>query len=268
VFRKRWGLIAAIFVLALWVLVLPFSFFDPNLNPIAVLLPHRLEGPSWEFWFGVDPNGQSIGALLIKGASTSLIVSVATVACCLGVGIPLGAVAGYFGGWWDIILTRIMDILLAFPPLILPIAMMAFWGSGFVNVILALSLTGWVSYARLVRGQFLAIKEREYIQSARALGASNGRIMTKHIFPNTVGPLVVQGTFSLATVILAEAGLSFLGLGVGGASWGSMLNQGKDYLISNPGMVFFPSLAIFTVVMGLNVWGELLRKRFEVKKRG
>lgn len=265
-FRINYSLYGAVFVLVLWILVLPFSFWDPNLNPIPVWLSHRLEGPSWAFWFGVDPNGQSVGALLVKGASTSLIVSVATVVCCLGVGIPLGAMAGYFGGWWDTILTRIMDILLAFPPLILPIAMMAFLGSGFINVILALSLTGWVSYAKLVRGQFLAIKEREFVQSARALGATHGRIMAKHIFPNTVGPLVVQGTFSLATVILAEAGLSFLGLGVGGASWGSMLNVGKDYLISNPGLVFFPSLAIFTVVMGLNVWGELLRKRFEIKR--
>ncbi len=189
---------------------------------------------------------------------------------CLIVGIPMGAVAGFFGGKVDIIISRLIDILLAFPPMVLPIAIMAFFGGGLLNVVIALSITGWVSYARVVRGQFLSFKEREFVVAAKSLGASNKRIMFKHIFPNTISPLAVQATFSLASVIIAEAGLSFLGLGVSQAhvSWGGLLNSARDYLTSNPYLAFFPAIALFSIVASLNFIGEALRLTFDPKSIG
>jgi len=186
------------------------------------------------------------------------------------VGIPMGAIAGFFGGKIDALISRLIDILLAFPPMVLPIAIMAFFGGGLLNVVIALSITGWVSYARVVRGQFLSFKEREFVIAAKSLGANNSRLMFKHIFPNTISPLAVQATFSLAGVIIAEAGLSFLGLGVSQnhVSWGGLLNSARDYLTTNPSLAFFPALALFTVVASLNFVGESLRLMFDPKSIG
>jgi len=257
-------------VLVVWILVALVPFVFTGFAQIPVDLRTRLQGPSAEFWFGVDSNGQSVGLLLLNGALTSFIVSLFTVSMCLFVGIPLGAIAGYFGGKIDMIISRIMDILLAFPPMVLPIAITAFFGGGLVNVVIALSVSGWVSYARLVRGQFLSFKEREFVLAARALGATHGRMMWRHIFPNVISPLAVQSTFALASVIIAEAGLSFLGLGVSAdhVSWGGILNVAKDYLTTNPSLAFFPALALFSIVASLNFLGEALRLSFDPKSMG
>lgn len=252
-------------ILFVWVMLGLYPYLDKSLSYVPVNLSMRLTGISKEFWFGVDSNGQSLGMLLLNGASTSLLVSTFTVSVCLMIGLPLGALSGYFGGKIDFVISRCMDILLAFPPLILPIAIMAFLGGGIFNVILALSVTGWVSYARLVRGQFLVYKKREFVTAAKSLGASQSRIIFKHIFPNILSPLTIQATFSLASVIISEAGLSFLGLGVsqGHVSWGGILNSARDYLVTNPGLIFFPSIAIFSLVISLNFIGEALKSSFE-----
>ena len=268
----RWDKITlfSAFMLFFWVSIAILPLLNHSLSLIPVHLDDRLSAPSLKNWLGVDNNGQSVALLLMNGASTSLIVSFYTVALSLLVGIPMGAFAGYFRGTTDVVISRILDILLAFPPLILPIAMMSFFGGGLFNVVLALSLTGWVSYARVIRGQFLIYKERDFILAAQSLGASHFRLMFKHIFPNTISPLAVQATFSLAGVIIAEAGLSFLGLGANGneVSWGGLLNSATDYLPTNPSLAFFPALALFSVVASLNFIGESLRLSFDPKSLG
>lgn len=238
-----------------------------EMGHIETVLSARLSPPGGDYFFGVDPHGQSVAQLILAGARTSITVSFHTVVLSLFVGVPLGACAGYFGGRVDTLISRLIDILLAFPPLILPIAVMAFFGGGLLNVVVALSLTGWVSYARLVRGQFLSLKEREFVSAARSLGASDLRLMFRHILPNTLSPLAVQATFSLGGVIIAEAGLSFLGLGVSQdhVSWGMMLNEARAYLIDAPHLAIFPSLALFSVVCALNFLGEVLRLAFDPK---
>jgi len=256
-------------VLFMWICVAIVPMVFPVVSKIPVFLQHRLEGPSSQFWLGVDSNGQSLALLILSGASTSLLVSFFTVAFSLLLGIPMGALAGFYGGKIDMMISRVIDILLAFPPLILPIVMMAFLGGGILNVIVALTITGWVSYARLIRGQFLVFKEQEFVNAARSLGASQYRLMFKHIFPNVLSPLLVQVTFSLAGVVISEAGLSFLGLGAGQnhTSWGGLLNSAKDHLTTNPNLIFFPALALFSVVAGLNFLGEALRQTFNPKRQ-
>jgi peptide/nickel transport system permease protein len=269
-FIKDKAAIFSFFVLVFWFLIAILPLLFKDFSSIPIQLQFRLLNPSSQFLLGVDGNGQSVAMLIMNGASTSLIVSVFTVGMSLLVGIPLGAMAGFFGGKIDILISRFIDILLAFPPMILPIAIMAFFGGGLLNVVIALSLTGWVSYARVIRGQFLIFKEREFIFAAKSLGASNARIMVKHIFPNTISPLAVQATFSLASVIIAEAGLSFLGLGVSQnhVSWGGLLNSARDYLTSNPTLALFPALALFSIVASLNFIGETLRLAFDPKSLG
>jgi peptide/nickel transport system permease protein len=264
VWRDKWALAGAV-VLLFWLCVALVPQFLPALRDVPMELSARLQGPSKDFWLGVNDNGNSVAMLLMNGARTSLMVSVFTVGMSLLVGIPLGAAAGYFGGWVDGLISRFIDILLAFPPLILPIAITAFFGGGLINVVVALSVTGWVSYARLVRGQFLSLREREYVTAARSLGAGDARVMFRHIFPNTLSPLAVQATFALAGVIIAEAGLSFLGLGVNQShtSWGGLLNDARGFLTEAPFLAFFPALALFSVVSSLNFLGEALRLAFD-----
>ncbi len=254
-------------VLACWIIVACLPLFLSQLSNIPSDLSQRLSGPSTKYWFGVDGSGQSVALLILNGALTSLTVSIFTVTTSLLLGVPLGAIAGYFGGFLDVIITRIIDILLAFPPLILPIAMTSFFGGGFFNVVASLSLTGWVSYARIVRGQYLIYKHKEFVLAAKSLGSSTPRIILLHIFPNTISPLLVQATFSLAGVIIAEAGLSFLGLGVSEnqVSWGSLLNSASDYLTTNPSLAFFPAIALFSVVASLNFVGDALRVALDPK---
>jgi peptide/nickel transport system permease protein len=188
-------------------------------------------------------------------------VGLITVGVSSIVGILLGALAGYFGGWTDEIIMRLTDILLAFPGLLLAIALMAVRGPGIPNVIIALSILGWVGYARLVRGQILALKQVEFVTAARALGAPSRRIIGRHLLPNILSPLLVEATFGMAAAILAEAGLSFLGLGTQppNPSWGAMLNEGRRFLLEAPHLSLFPGLAIMVVVLAFNFLGDGLR---------
>lgn len=269
--RDAWAA-ASLAVLGFWLLVAAAPLLFPaRFGEIPMELSTRLLPPGEEGGLlGADSNGQSVLLLLMHGARTSLLVSAFTVAASVLVGVPVGALAGYFGGTVDAFFSRVIDVLLAFPPLVLPIAITAFFGGGLLNVVLALSVSGWVSYARLTRGQFLSFKERDFVQAARSLGAGNRRIMWKHILPNVISPLAVQATFALASVIISEAGLSFLGLGVSQShvSWGAMLNDARSYLVEAPFLAFFPALALFSVVASLNFVGEALRLAFDPRSVG
>jgi peptide/nickel transport system permease protein len=235
-------------------LVMPF---DPADQELAL----RLEGPSSQHWFGLDELGRDIFARVLSGARISLLVGLVVVGVSSTVGTLLGSIAGYFGGVTDEILSRLMDILLAFPGLLLAIAMVAVLGPSLTNVILALSLIGWVGYARLVRGQVLRARELEFVQAARALGATIPRILARHVIPTALPAVTVQATLGMGGAILAEAALSFLGLGVQPPtpSWGTMLSYGRSHLLEAPHLTIFPGLAIAVLVLGFNFLGDGLR---------
>ncbi len=230
-------------------------------DPAAQQLPLRLEGPTGLHWMGLDELGRDIFARVLAGARISLLVGLVVVGVSATSGIALGSIAGYFGGRIDEAISRVMDILLAFPGLLLAIAMVAVLGPSLTNVILALTLIGWVGYARLVRGQVLRAREFEYVQAARALGASTPRILMRHIVPTALPAVTVQATLGMGGAILAEASLSFLGLGVQPPtpSWGTMLSYGKAHLIEAPHLTVFPGLAIAILVLGFNFLGDGLR---------
>jgi peptide/nickel transport system permease protein len=231
--------------------------FDPADQDLAL----RLEGPSGLHWFGLDELGRDIFARVLSGARISLLVGIVVVGVSSTSGIVLGSIAGYFGGRIDEAISRLMDILLAFPGLLLAIAMVAVLGPSLTNVVLALSLIGWVGYARLVRGQVLRAREFEFVQAARALGATTPRILARHIVPTALPAVMVQATLGMGGAILAEASLSFLGLGVQPPtpSWGTMLSYGKAHLLDAPHLTIFPGLAIAVLVLGFNFLGDGLR---------
>lgn len=218
---------------------------------------------------GTDKLGRDILSRTIYGSRVSLLVGVATVALSLSIGFALGALAGYFGGWLDQLLMRLVDVLLAFPGILLAIAFTAVLGPGLDHVILALCLIGWTGYARLVRGEILALREREFVHAARALGCAPGRVILRHLLPNLLPPLVIQATFGLAAAIVAEGSLSFLGLGVEPPtpSWGSMLNEGRQFLLVAPHLTTYPGLAIMITVVALNLVGDALQDRLNTHGR-
>jgi peptide/nickel transport system permease protein len=231
--------------------------FDPADQALAL----RLAGPTGPHPFGLDELGRDILARVLAGARISLLVGLIVVSVSATLGIVFGAVAGYFGGRVDEVISRVIDILLAFPGLLLAIALVAVLGPSLVNVILALSLIGWVGYARLVRGQVLRAREFEFVQAARALGATTPRILARHVIPTTLPAVTVQATLGMGAAILAEAALSFLGLGVQPPtpSWGTMLSGGRAHLLDAPHLTIFPGLAIAILVLGFNFLGDGLR---------
>lgn len=239
-----------------------------TLNPYDMSLPQRFELPSWQEPFGRDQNGSSIFARVVYGARISLYVAFSVVFVSASIGLLLGSLAGYAGGIIDILLMRFIDMLYAFPGFLLAIALVAVMGPSVENVILAMCVTGWAGYARLVRGEFLHLKTKDYVTSAKAIGATPSRIIIHHILPNLVGPLIVQASFGMAGTILAESALSFLGLGapVTEPTWGSMLNAGRSYLIEAPHISIFPGLAIILLVLGFNLLGDGLRDYLDPKK--
>ena len=240
--------------------------FDPASQELAL----RLEGPSAAHWFGLDELGRDIFARVLSGARISLLVGLVVVGVSATIGIAMGSVAGYFGGRIDEAISRLIDVLLAFPGLLLAIAMVAVLGPSLTNVVLALSLIGWVGYARLVRGQVLRARELEFVQAARALGATTSRILTRHVIPTTLPAVTVQATLGMGGAILAEAALSFLGLGVQPPtpSWGTMLNYGRGHLLDAPHLTVFPGIAIAILVLGFNFLGDGLRDAFDPATHG
>jgi peptide/nickel transport system permease protein len=240
--------------------------FDPTDQELAL----RLAGPTGTHWFGLDELGRDIFARVLVGARISLLVGLVVVGVSSTIGIALGSIAGYFGGRVDEAISRIIDILLAFPGLLLAIALVAVLGPSLTNVILALSVIGWVGYARLVRGQVLRARELDFVQAAKALGASTARILTRHVIPTTLPAVSVQATLGMGGAILSEAALSFLGLGVQPPtpSWGTMLNYGRGHLLDAPHLTIFPGLAIATLVLGFNFLGDGLRDALDPATQG
>jgi peptide/nickel transport system permease protein len=239
-------------------------------DPFVQELARGLEGPGWEHPFGCDKLGRDILSRVLYGTRISVAVGMATVVVSSCLGVAIGMFAGYGGGMLDEGLMRLTDIFLAFPGILLAIALMAALGPSLRNVVLALCLMGWVGYARLVRGQVLALREAEFVLAARALGASPVRVMVRHVLPNTLAPVMVEATFGLAGAIVAEAGLSFLGLGAQPPtpSWGAMLNEGRAFLLVAPHLTVFPGFAIMLLVLGVNLLGDGLRDAFDPKQRG
>ena len=236
-------------------------------SPNQIHLAHRLSKPSRHHLLGQDNLGRDIFSRIIYGSRISIYVGFATISVSALLGFLFGAMAGFYGGWVDELIMRIVDILLAFPGILLAIALMAVLGPSLNNVIFTLCLIGWVGYARLVRGQILFLRETEFILAAKALGLGSFRIIFRHLLPNILGPLIVQATFGVAGSIVAEAGLSFLGLGVQPPtpSWGAMLNEGRSVLLKAPHLTTFPGLAIMLVVLGFNFVGDGLRDAVDPK---
>ena len=231
-------------------------------DPTGLNLAVRLSPPGPGHWMGSDELGRDILSRLLYGSRVSLLVGVSVVALSLSVGLIVGALSGYYGGWLDRFFNVIViNTLQAFPGILLAIAVVAFLGQGLTKVILALSLGAWIGYARLVRGQVMAAKERDFVQAARALGAGDARIIVRHILPNVIQPVIVQAAIGMATAVLSEATLSFLGLGIPppAPSWGSMLSDGRSHLFDAPHLVLFPALAVMGAVLVFNFLGDGLR---------
>ena len=254
-----------IFIVSLTVLAAVAGPFLTPYDARAQELARRLERPSVSHPLGLDELGRDILSRLIAGAQISLLVGVSVVGISSLAGMLLGSIAGYAGGRIDDAISRVMDVLMAFPGILLAIALVAVLGPSLGNVILALSVIGWVGYARLVRAQALRTRELEFVQAARALGASASRIVLKHVLPSAFPAVVVQGTLGMAGAIIAEAALSFLGLGVQPPtpSWGTMLDAGRSHLFDAPHLTLFPGLAIAMLVLGFNFLGDGLRDRID-----
>jgi peptide/nickel transport system permease protein len=262
---NRVGLPAVI--MALWTLL-------AGIAPFLALKPHQVEltqvlaGPTPSAWLGYDDLGRPILDRLVLGARTSWAVAAGTVGLTLVLGSLLGALSGYLGGVFDHITVRVIDVFLAFPGILLAIALAGLLGPGINNVIVALAVVGWVGYARLARAQVLSLKHREHVQCAIAQGAGTRRILLRHLLPLASAPLVVEATFGIASAVVAEAGLSFLGLGVQppAASWGTMIRDGARYMLVAPHMVLAPGLALMLVVLSANLLGDRLRDGMDVKQ--
>lgn len=254
------------------------GLFGPLIAPYDVSsqsidLAHKFEGPSAEHWLGTDSNGRDALSQLLFGARKALMLSGIVVAITATIGLTLGTLAGWYRGWVDEVLMRFVDILLSFPGILMNIAIVATVANPGVGVvILALAANGWVGYARVARGQVLALRERDYVTAAIALGASNKRVMWKHLVPNLMGPALVQMSFGLGAIILIEAALAFLGLGPQvDYTWGSMLDQARTFLWKDDWVKLYaliPGLAIMWVVLGANLLGDGLRDRLDPRQRG
>ena len=236
-------------------------------EPSAINYGSLLQGPSGEHWFGTDFLGRDLFSRVVHGARISLLVGVVAVAIAMLIGVPLGLAAGFFGGAVDAFVMRLVDIFLAFPVILLAIAIMSILGPSIFNVMIALGLVGWTKYARLVRGIVLGLRESEFVTAATALGARSSRILVRHLLPNSVAPLIVLSTFGLAEAVVVEAALSFLGLGVQPPtpSWGGILNEGRSYMRQAAHITTFPGIAIVITILGFNFIGDGLRDAMDPK---
>jgi peptide/nickel transport system permease protein len=257
-------------LVALFVVLAIFAPWIAPQDPANIDLASRLQPPSAAHWFGSDELGRDILSRIIYGARISILVGASVVAGSLLLGLIFGSIAGYYGGYTDRIFNVVvMNAFLSFPGILLAIAFVAFLGPGIFNLIFALCIGGWVGYARLVRAQVLAVKEKEFVEAARALGASDWRIVTRHILPNIIQPVIVLAAIGMAGAVLAEATMSFLGLGVPPptASWGSMLNDARAHLFDAPHMIFFPAAAVMLAVLSFNFIGDALRDYMDPRSR-
>ncbi len=257
-----------VFILLFVTLIALFGEYLIPYAPTESDISQRLEAPSVKHFFGCDLNGVDLFSLIILGTKTSLYVAYLTLLLSFVIGTSLGLMAGFFRGSLEMVTMRIVDVLMAFPGILLAMTMTSILGPSLHNVIFAIAATGWTSTTRLVHSQVLSVRERDYILAAKTLGAGPWRIMIRHIFPNILSSLIVSSTFSLSGVILIEASLSFLGLGASNASpsWGSLLNQGKNVLSEAPHLSVFPGICIAITVLALNFLGDGLRDFLDPKE--
>ncbi len=264
----KYQIVIPSFILIIWFALAVFGPWLP-LEPNYIILPNILQAPSSFEWLGYDDLGRPVLDRLIMGAKTSFFVAFGVIFVSVTVGTLVGAISAWFGGYIDLVLVRIMDVFLAFPGILLAIALSGILGPGIENVVFALSVVGWVGFARLARAQTLSLRRREHVLAAIALGARTPRILWYHILPLLLAPLIVEATFGIAGIVIAEAGLSFLGLGVQPptASWGSMIKDGTSYMLVAPHMVLAPGLVLLLVVLSVNILGDKLRDYLDVKSR-
>jgi peptide/nickel transport system permease protein len=251
------GLALVVFFVAIALLAPWISPYDP----LATSWSTVRKAPSMAHWFGTDDIGRDVLARVVWGARASLLAGLVSVGIALCVGVPIGLAAGYVGGWTDMLISRVTDAMLACPFLILAIALAAFLGPSLTNAMIAIGIAATPIFIRLTRGQVLAVKVEDYIEAARAVGNSHLRIALRHVLPNIVAPLIVQATLAIAAAVIAEASLSFLGLGQQppAPSWGSMLNIAKNYVENAPWMAVWPGMSIFLLVLSFNLLGDGLR---------
>jgi peptide/nickel transport system permease protein len=269
VFRRRKIALVGLIIIAIFTLSAILADVLAPYDPSAVELGQRFLGPGVEHWFGTDNLGRDILSRVIAGSRISFQVGVLTVALSMLIGVPAGLIAGYVRGPVDSVIMRLVDVFLAFPVIILAIAIVAVRGPGLINVMLALVFVYWTTYARVMRGVTLVLREEDYVLAARSIGVSSLRIMFRHILPNALSPILVIASLGLGNAILSEAALSFLGLGIQPplASWGSMLNFGMQFLRDEPHISIFPGMAIFITVLGFNLLGDGLRDALDPRLR-
>jgi len=238
-------------------------------DPLAQALGSRLEPPSPQHWLGTDQLGRDIASRLLYGARISLVIGIVVVALAGIFGTLVGLVAGYAGGLVDETLMRVTEVFLAFPPLILAMAIAGALGPSLTNAIIAIAAVTWAVYARLTRGQLLSLRRREFVEAARAIGASRGRILARHLLPNALAPLMVQASFDMGAAIISAAGLSFIGFGAQPPTpeWGVMISEGRNFISTQLWLSLFPGLAILLAVGSFNVLGDGLRDLFDPRLR-
>ncbi|MDA4131312.1 MAG: ABC transporter permease [Thaumarchaeota archaeon] len=266
--RNKTAFVSVIYVIIVIIAALVARYIAPY-DPLSQNLALRFQGPTWAHIFGLDEFGRDIFSRILDGASVSLQVGIEVVAFALGIGVIAGTISGYFGGIIDSVIMRFADVFLAFPGLVLAIGISAALGTGITNVVIALVVTSWPTYARVIRGQTLSLKGLEFITSARAIGAGRLRIIASHIIPNTLPPVLVLASLGMGGAILAEAGLSFLGLGIAppNPSWGNMVSEGQDYILQAPHISVIAGLTITITVLAFNLLGDGLRDALDPKLR-
>lgn len=272
--KKNKSALVGFYVLLFFFFVSIFGAIDANygitgVSSNATNLTAKLQGPSAEYWFGTDHLGRDIFIRILHGMYITLGVGFTATFLAGLVGVPLGIISGYFGGWVDTVIMRIMDILLAFPGILLALAIVSVLGGSTINVTIAIAIGAVPQFARIVRGSTLTTKKLEYVDAIRALGAKNGKIIFQHILPNIMSPIIVNTTLFIATAILSAAGLSFLGLGVQPPTpeWGAMLNDGRNYMYQASHITFFPGMMIVIVVLAFNLFGDGLRDALDPKMK-
>ncbi|PPA70635.1 peptide ABC transporter permease [Jeotgalibacillus proteolyticus] len=268
-FKKNKIAVVGLSIVTFFILL---AIFAPWIAPEGIneqKLPERLQAPSSEYWFGTDDFGRDVFSRVIHGARISLWVGFLAVVGSSIAGSALGIIAGYYGRWIDAVISRLFDIMLAFPSILLAIAVVSILGPSLQNALIAIAIINIPIFGRLIRSRVLSVKEEEYIMAARAIGMSDGRILFSHVLPNSITPIIVQGSLAIATAIIEAAALGFLGLGAQKPTpeWGAMLSASRDYLVQAPWTLFFPGLAIMLVVLGFNLLGDGLRDALDPKMK-
>ncbi len=270
VFFGRWLVIFGFVVITVLIITAIFAPVIAPYDPVAPDLENNLADPSAQHWLGTDTLGRDTLSRVIYGTRTSLVIGIVAIGIAAAIGMTLGLIAGYYGGWVYTVIMRLVDAIMAFPMILLALVIAALLGGGLVNVIIALGVSMMPSYARLMSSQVMSIKETDYVLAERSLGAKSLRIMLHHIAPNCLPPLIVLVTMMLGATILAEAGLSFLGVGIEPptAAWGAMVNEGRQYLLTDPILSIAPGVAIMLLVFGFNMLGDGIRDAIDPRLRG